>query len=99
FPDPDLVPLTIEQPMIEQWRSEMPEMPLAKRKRFVSAYDLADYEAGLLTADRATADFYEAAAAESKEPKLVANWMLGDVRKFLEKHGLTLSTSLMRPQH
>jgi len=98
FPDPDLVPLTIEQPMIEQWRSEMPEMPLAKRKRFVSAYDLADYEAGLLTADRATADFYEAAAAESKEPKLVANWMLGDVRKFLEKHGLTLSTSLMRPQ-
>ncbi|HXN08227.1 MAG TPA: Asp-tRNA(Asn)/Glu-tRNA(Gln) amidotransferase subunit GatB, partial [Candidatus Acidoferrales bacterium] len=46
FPDPDLVPLTIEQPMIEQWRSEMPEMPLAKRKRFVSAYDLADYEAG-----------------------------------------------------
>jgi aspartyl-tRNA(Asn)/glutamyl-tRNA(Gln) amidotransferase subunit B len=98
FPDPDLVPLTIEQGMIEQWRSEMPEMPLTKRQRFVSAYGLADYEAGLLTSDRVTADFYEAATAESKEPKLVANWMLGDVRKFLEKHGLTLATSLIRPQ-
>jgi len=98
FPDPDLVPLTIEQGMIERWRSEMPEMPLTKRQRFVSAYGLADYEAGLLTSDRVTADFYEAATAESKEPKLVANWMLGDVRKFLEKHGLTLATSLIRPQ-
>lgn len=98
FPDPDLVPLTLDQKMIEQWRSEMPELPLAKRKRFVADYDLADHEAGLLTEDRVTADFYEAAAAESKEPKLVANWMLGDVRRFLEKHGLTLSTSLIRPQ-
>jgi aspartyl-tRNA(Asn)/glutamyl-tRNA(Gln) amidotransferase subunit B len=98
FPDPDLVPLTIEQKTVEQWRSEMPELPLAKRKRFVAAYELADHEAGLLTEDRVTPDFYEAAVAASKEPKLVANWMLGDVRKFLEKHGLTLATSLLRPQ-
>ena len=98
FPDPDLVPLTVDQKMLDQWRAEIPEMPLAKRKRFISAYDVTDYEAGLLTADRVTADFYEVAAAESQEPKLVANWMLGDVRKFLEKHGLTLGTSLIRPQ-
>jgi aspartyl-tRNA(Asn)/glutamyl-tRNA(Gln) amidotransferase subunit B len=98
FPDPDLVPLTIEQTMIERWRAEMPELPLAKRERLVKEYGLSDYEAGILTDDRYTADFFEAAAKASAEPKLTANWMLGDVRHGLEKHGLTLATSLMKPE-
>ncbi len=96
FPDPDLVPLTIEQTTIAQWRGEMPELPLAKRERFVREYGLTDYQAGILTEDRATATFFEAVASTS-EPKEAANWMLGDVRRCLEVHALTLVTSPMKP--
>ncbi len=99
FPDPDLVPLTIDQATSERWRSEMPELPLAKRERLVRDYGLSDYEASILTDERGTAEFYEAVAIASKEPKLAANWMLGDVRRCLEKHSMTLSTTPMKPQH
>jgi aspartyl-tRNA(Asn)/glutamyl-tRNA(Gln) amidotransferase subunit B len=98
FPDPDLVPLTIESATIEGWRAEMPELPLAKRERFVRDLGLSDYEAGILTEEKAAADFFETVAMASKEPKLAANWMLGDVRRSLEKHSLTLGTSPMKPQ-
>jgi len=98
FPDPDLVPLTIEPSTIERWRLEMPELPLAKRARFVRDLGLSDYEAGILTEERSTADFFEAVAAAAKEPKQAANWMLGDVRRCLEKHSLTLASSPMKPQ-
>ncbi|HEV2037318.1 MAG TPA: Asp-tRNA(Asn)/Glu-tRNA(Gln) amidotransferase subunit GatB, partial [Candidatus Eremiobacteraceae bacterium] len=98
FPDPDLVPLTIDRATTERWRSEMPELPLVKRERLVRDYGLSDYEAGILTEERGTAEFYEAVAIASKEPKLAANWMLGDVRRCLEKHSMTLSTTPMKPQ-
>lgn len=97
FPDPDLVPLTLEQATIERWRAELPELPLAKRERFVRDHGLSDYDAAILTEDRTTADFYEAVVAASGEPKLAANWMLGEVRRSLEKHGLTLASSPMKP--
>ena len=96
FPDPDLVPLTIEQTMVAQWRGEMPELPLAKRARFVRDYGLTDYQAGILTEERATASFFEAVASAA-EPKEAANWLLGDVRRSLEVHSRTLATSPMRP--
>jgi aspartyl-tRNA(Asn)/glutamyl-tRNA(Gln) amidotransferase subunit B len=91
FPDPDLVPLTIEQTTIGQWRGEMPELPLAKRARFVRDYGLTDYQAGILTEERVTATFFEAVASAA-EPKEAANWLLGDVRRSLEVHSLTLAT-------
>ena len=97
FPDPDLVPLTIEERTIAGWRAEMPELPLAKRERFVREYGLTGYEAGILTEDLAAAGFYEAVALLSKQPKLAANWLLGDVRRALEKHDLTLATMPMKP--
>ena len=96
FPDPDLVPLTIEQSMVAQWRGEMPELPLAKRARFVRDYGLSDYQSGILTEERVTASFFEAVASAA-EPKEAANWLLGDVRRCLELHSLTLATSPMKP--
>ena len=97
FPDPDLVPLTLEAALIEQWRAELPELPLAKRDRLVREYELSEYEANLLTEDPATADFFEASARASNEPKQVANWMLGDIRRFLERNAKTLATSALQP--
>jgi aspartyl-tRNA(Asn)/glutamyl-tRNA(Gln) amidotransferase subunit B len=99
FPDPDLVPLTIEQSTIAQWRAQMPELPSAKRERFVREHGLTEYQAAILTEDRPTATFFEAVASASGEPRQAANWMLGDVRRSLEAHSLTLVTSPMKPEH
>jgi aspartyl-tRNA(Asn)/glutamyl-tRNA(Gln) amidotransferase subunit B len=97
FPDPDLVPLGLERATIDRWHAELPELPLAKRARFVSRYGLSEYDASILTEDATTSQFFEAVAAESKEPKQAANWMLNDVPRALERHGLTLASSPMKP--
>ena len=81
FPDPDLLPLEIDAAWIERVRAELPELPAAKRTRFASAYGLSDYDAGLLTADAATAGYFEQVVAvlPPGQAKLAANWINGDV--------------------
>jgi aspartyl-tRNA(Asn)/glutamyl-tRNA(Gln) amidotransferase subunit B len=81
FPDPDLLPLEIDAAWIERVRAELPELPAAKRTRFAAAYGLSDYDAGLLTADAATAGYFEqvVAALPPGQAKLAANWINGDV--------------------
>jgi aspartyl-tRNA(Asn)/glutamyl-tRNA(Gln) amidotransferase subunit B len=81
FPDPDLLPLEIDAAWIERVRAELPELPAAKRTRFATAYGLSDYDAGLLTADAATAGYFEqvVAALPPGQAKLAANWINGDV--------------------
>lgn len=97
FPDPDLVPLSLDRSMVQRWRTELPELPLDRRERFIAAYGLSPYDAALLTGERHTADFFEASVLESKEPKLTANWLLGDVRRSLERNNRTLETSALKP--
>jgi aspartyl-tRNA(Asn)/glutamyl-tRNA(Gln) amidotransferase subunit B len=99
FPDPDLVPIDLSDEIVAVWRAELPELPLAKRDRFLAAYGLSRYEADLLTEERTTADFFEAVVAACRDPKAAANWLLGDVRRALDKHGLTLASARMRPEH
>jgi aspartyl-tRNA(Asn)/glutamyl-tRNA(Gln) amidotransferase subunit B len=81
FPDPDLLPLEIDAAWIERVRADLPELPAAMRTRFVEAHGLSDYDAGLLTADAATARYFEAvvAALPPGQAKLAANWINGDV--------------------
>jgi len=98
FPDPDLVPLTLEQARLEAWRADLPELPAAKRERYVRDFGLSAYDAGVLTEERASAEFFEAAAQASGDAKQTANWMMGDVRRVLQKHELTLAQAKMRPQ-
>ncbi|NDV17827.1 Asp-tRNA(Asn)/Glu-tRNA(Gln) amidotransferase subunit GatB [Pseudodesulfovibrio sp. JC047] len=83
FPDPDLVPLVLDTEWIEQWRSELPELPREKRHRFMEQYALADYDAALITQDRAVAEYYEAAVtAYGGEAKKVTNWVVGELLPF-----------------
>jgi aspartyl-tRNA(Asn)/glutamyl-tRNA(Gln) amidotransferase subunit B len=98
FPEPDLVPLTLEPSTLDGWRSQLPELPAAKRERYVREFGLSEYDAGVLTEERASAEFFEAVATASGDPKKAANWMMGDVRRVLQKHELTLERSKMRPQ-
>ena len=95
FPDPDLVPLTIEPSDLERWRAELPELPAAKRERYIKDMGLSGYDAAILTEERGVAEFFEAVAAESGAPKDAANWISGDVRRALQKRDLELTKSPM----
>jgi aspartyl-tRNA(Asn)/glutamyl-tRNA(Gln) amidotransferase subunit B len=94
FPDPDLLPLEIGESWIEQTRAAMPELPQAKRERYVAEFGLSPYDASLLTANRETADYFEALAARlPKEVKLGANWMMGELSARLNREGLEIQAS------
>jgi aspartyl-tRNA(Asn)/glutamyl-tRNA(Gln) amidotransferase subunit B len=86
FPDPDLLPLDISAAFIAEVKGSLPELPDAKKQRFITAYGLSTYDAGLLTTSRDLADFYEAVVeASGVEGKLAANWVMGDFSASLNK--------------
>ncbi|WP_285907036.1 Asp-tRNA(Asn)/Glu-tRNA(Gln) amidotransferase subunit GatB [Pseudodesulfovibrio pelocollis] len=98
FPDPDLVPLVLDPAWVEQWRAELPELPAAKRTRFMADYGLADYDAVLLTAELAVADYFEAAAkAYSGQARKIANWVVGDLLPSLGETGIAAGDCLLTP--
>ena len=91
FPDPDLLPLEVSEALIEEVRAELPELPDAKRARFQEAWALSPYEAGVLTASRELADYFEAAvAASGGAAKLCANWVMGDLSGALNREGIEI---------
>ena len=93
FPDPDLLPLELDAAYIETVRAALPELPDAKAGRFVSEYGLSAYDAGVLTASRDLADYYEAVVrAVPEQPKLAANWVMGELAAALNKEGLEVGS-------
>ena len=90
FPDPDLLPLVIEDGWIETVRQVLPELPAEKKKRFVAEYGLPSYDADILTADRALAEYYEACLEDFNEPKAVSNWIMGSLLGWLNAEGKTI---------
>ena len=93
FPEPDLLPVEIDDDYIEAVRATLPELPDAKKARFVSEYGLSDYDAGVLTASREMAEYFEAVAKESGDAKLAANWVTGDLQALLNKNNWELNQS------
>ena len=85
FPDPDLVPIMVDEAWIARIREELPELPLAKRERFVKEYQIPPYDAGVLTADKALALYYEDVVKLCGKPKQASNWVMGDVLRFLNE--------------
>jgi aspartyl-tRNA(Asn)/glutamyl-tRNA(Gln) amidotransferase subunit B len=99
FPDPDLLPLEITSDFIESVRSDLPELPDAKRDRFKSEYGLNDYDAEVLTATRELATYFEAVVkAAGCDAKLCANWVMGDLAAALNKAGLEIEQSPVQPE-
>jgi aspartyl-tRNA(Asn)/glutamyl-tRNA(Gln) amidotransferase subunit B len=92
FPDPDLLPLVLDADWVESLRQALPELPDAKKRRLMLQYGLPAYDAGVLVAEQATADFYETLAA-GRDPKLAANWMLGDFFAALNRTGRGIADS------
>ncbi|MBV6418078.1 MAG: Aspartyl/glutamyl-tRNA(Asn/Gln) amidotransferase subunit B [Steroidobacteraceae bacterium] len=94
FPDPDLLPLEIDAAFLETVRATLPELPDAKATRFVAQYGLSEYDAGVLTASRELAAYYEDVVARlGGEPKLAANWVNGDLAAFLNRENLEIDSS------
>ena len=92
FPDPDLLPLELEQAWIDEIAAALPELPDEKKARFINA-GLPAYDAAVLVAEREAADYFEAIVAEGVEPKAAANWLNNEVFGRLNKAGLTIATS------
>ena len=92
FPEPDLLPLILEQDWVDALAAKLPELPDEKRRRFCAEYGIPFYDAGVLVADQAMADFYET-VAKGRDGKLAANWISGDFFAALNRTGTTLETS------
>ncbi|AOS95501.1 Aspartyl/glutamyl-tRNA(Asn/Gln) amidotransferase subunit B [Microbulbifer aggregans] len=93
FPCPDLLPVELDDDYIEAIRKQLPELPDAKSARFASEYGLSAYDADLLTQERASAEFFEAAAGQCGQPKLVANWMMGELAALLNREEIGIEQS------
>jgi aspartyl-tRNA(Asn)/glutamyl-tRNA(Gln) amidotransferase subunit B len=94
FPDPDLLPVVVDEQLVAGVRASLPELPDAKRERFMRYYALPAYDAGVLTAERALADYFEAVAKSTKAaPKIAANWVMGELSGALNREGLSVSTA------
>jgi aspartyl-tRNA(Asn)/glutamyl-tRNA(Gln) amidotransferase subunit B len=93
FPEPDLLPVVIDDAFIEAVRTELPELPDARAARFCEEYGLSDYDAGVLTSEREMADYFETVAKTSGDAKLAANWVTGDLQALLNKDNLPISQS------
>ena len=93
FPEPDLLPINLEKEFIEEVMATMPEMPTQKKIRFVSDFNLSEYDADLLAADRDLANFFEAVLKVSNSPKLSANWIMGELSAELNNENLSINES------
>jgi aspartyl-tRNA(Asn)/glutamyl-tRNA(Gln) amidotransferase subunit B len=93
FPDPDLLPLVIDEGWIERVRGELPELPDARRQRFVAGHGLPDYDAGVLTAERELADYFERCLEAHPHPKTVSNWVMGPLLGLLNAQGIGIERS------
>jgi len=98
FPDPDLLPLVLDQAWIDDLRAGLPELPDAKKARFMRDYGLSAYDAGVLVAEQAAALFYEYVAS-GRDPKLVANWITGDFFAALKRTGRTIEDPPVSAAH
>lgn len=97
FPDPDLLPLVLGEEELARWRSELPELPAARCRRFQEALGLPEYDAEVLTAEKELADYFEEALQTYNEPKKISNWVMGEVLRELNDRGETLAACRVAP--
>ena len=99
FPDPDLLPLVISPELIEKIKQQLPELPEAKRIRYQSEYALSDYDAAVLTTSKAVSDYFEIMVQSlPDQPKLCANWIMGELISKLNKENIEISNCSVKPE-
>ena len=98
FPEPDLVPFTLQAAIVENERKNLPELPEARKARFIGALGLPVYDAEVLTQDKGTADYFEECVKFYNKPKTISNWLMGDVSGYLNAKNLSVRDSKLKPQ-
>ncbi|MEW6350837.1 MAG: Asp-tRNA(Asn)/Glu-tRNA(Gln) amidotransferase subunit GatB [Thermodesulfobacteriota bacterium] len=98
FPDPDLLPLRVEQSLVEKVRAELPELPAEKKKRFVEQFGIPAYDAGVLTASRDLAAYFEETVTHYPEPKQVSNWIMTELMRALKGEESGITSCPVRPK-
>lgn len=104
FPEPDLPPLIVKEDWVEKVRAMMPELPMARKNRMIEQYELPNYDAGVLVAEKDIADFYESAVGEleskdSNSYKLVSNWVMTEIMRILQDPDLSVPDLKVKPNH
>ena len=97
FPEPDILPFTISDEMIEKLRAELPEMPEQRRVRYVAEFGIPEYDAAVLTDTVEMSDFFEKTVEHNVDAKLVSNWLMGDVSAHLNKEQVTIAETTLTP--
>ena len=97
FPDPDLVPIIIDEAWVEELQKTIPELPEQKRERFVSSYGIPEYDTGVLTSSKLLADYFEQCASLFPQPKIISNWIMGDLLRELKKDGKDIADCPISP--
>ena len=98
FPDPDLLPVVIDDSVIDEIRGQLPELPAVKRERYQTQLELSAYDASLLTQDRASADYFEASLEHHNNAKALANWMLGDLAAAMNRDEVSIDDVAVTPE-
>lgn len=99
FPEPDLPPIHISDDWIKEVRASIPEMPDKRRERYTQDWGIPAYDAGVLTQTKEMSDFYDATVAAGADPKLAANWLMGEVNAYLNSKQVELSDTALTPEH
>ncbi len=98
FPEPDLPPIEVSKAQLEQWYSELPELPAQKRHRYETDLGLSPYDTRVLTDDRQVAEYFEIAIATGVNPKQAANWVMGDIAAYLNNEKLAITEIALKPE-
>jgi aspartyl-tRNA(Asn)/glutamyl-tRNA(Gln) amidotransferase subunit B len=101
FPDPDLLPLELDHDYVNELAAQLPELPDAKKSRFMTTFELSPYDAGVMVAERETADYFESAVAAGgvkRDAKAVANWIMGDLAAFANAQGVSIAKTHVAPE-
>jgi aspartyl-tRNA(Asn)/glutamyl-tRNA(Gln) amidotransferase subunit B len=99
FPEPDLLPIVVDENWINDIKSKLPELPDAKKARYISDFELPEYDAGLISATRKLAEFFEETVKCGAPPKLVANWLMGDISRLLNEDNKTADDISFPPSY
>lgn len=99
FPEPDLVPFDFEEKVLKEIMDSMPELPEPRRKRFMSQYGLSDYDAAVLVGDKDIADYFEKCALLYNNPKIIANWITGDISAYIKDNNLRISQLNLKTEY
>jgi len=100
FPEPDLVPIIVDQEWIDRIKTSLPELPDIKRERFISEYGLPEYDADILTSDKSIAEFFEEAVKKGADLKNTSNWIMTGVFNYIKEHGKeNINETLLKPIH